>query len=270
MRKYGFLSILLALCLCMTACLPQPQEETVPPTQATEVRPVPLPTDPAEPETTVPMETEPEHSAYYVPDYPVDAILSFFNEVALNSEFAYDPENPAGSLVRKWTGEIRYYIAGDATQEDRLVVQEFMELLGSIPGVPAIVESSDPYDANFTLNFCSQEQLMEENIFADEYTDGFTTIWWQEDSLELSGANVYISLDVEQRYRSRVIRHEIYQSFGMVQDSSRPDSIIYCAAMEADTADEIDLLIITLLYHEDIQCGMDAAACEEIIRQLYY
>ena len=35
-------------------------------------------------------------------------------------------------------------------------------------------------------------------------------------------------------------------------------------------AEDIDLLILQLLYHPDIKCGMNASACEEVIRSLYY
>lgn len=30
------------------------------------------------------------------------------------------------------------------------------------------------------------------------------------------------------------------------------------------------MLVLGLLYHPQIQCGMDAAACEAVIRSLYY
>jgi hypothetical protein len=33
---------------------------------------------------------------------------------------------------------------------------------------------------------------------------------------------------------------------------------------------EVDELILKLLYHPQIQCGMDAQQCEAVIRQLYY
>ena len=32
----------------------------------------------------------------------------------------------------------------------------------------------------------------------------------------------------------------------------------------------VDWLILKLLYHPDIKCGMNAQQCEEIIRKLYY
>lgn len=32
----------------------------------------------------------------------------------------------------------------------------------------------------------------------------------------------------------------------------------------------MDELILKLLYHPDLECGMTARQCEEIIRQLYY
>ena len=56
-----------------------------------------------------------------------------------------------------------------------------------------------------------------------------------------------------------------------MQDTSlRTDSIIYAGYSEPQELTEIDKLLLTLLYHPKIECGMDADACEAIIRELYY
>jgi len=50
----------------------------------------------------------------------------------------------------------------------------------------------------------------------------------------------------------------------------RPDSIIYQEYSEVQDLTLVDWLILRLLYHPDMLCGMDAAQCEAVIRDLYY
>jgi hypothetical protein len=68
-----------------------------------------------------------------------------------------------------------------------------------------------------------------------------------------------------------VILEELYNGLGPIQDTSlREDSIIYAGYSEPQALTEIDWLILQLLYHPDLQFGMDTEACAEVIRQLYY
>ena len=71
--------------------------------------------------------------------------------------------------------------------------------------------------------------------------------------------------------RNSVILEEIYNGLGPVQDTDlRPDSLIYSAYSTPQELTEIDELILKLLYHPDMVCGMNAQECEAVIRQLYY
>ena len=77
--------------------------------------------------------------------------------------------------------------------------------------------------------------------------------------------------DLNQVVRNSVILEEIYNGLGPVQDTVlREDSIIYSYYSEPQSLTEVDELILKLLYHPDIVCGMDATDCEAVIRQLYY
>ena len=52
--------------------------------------------------------------------------------------------------------------------------------------------------------------------------------------------------------------------------SLRLDSIIYQQYSQPQDLTLEDWLLLRLLYHPDILCGMDAAQCEAVIRNLYY
>ena len=68
-----------------------------------------------------------------------------------------------------------------------------------------------------------------------------------------------------------MILEEIYNGLGPIQDTQlRLDSIIYSGYSIPQSLTQVDELILRLLYHPQMQCGMNADACEEVIRQLYY
>ena len=77
--------------------------------------------------------------------------------------------------------------------------------------------------------------------------------------------------DLCQTLRNSVILEELYNGLGPIQDTSlRPDSIIYNEYAEPQCLSQIDKLILTLLYHPDLQPGMNAEEVAAVIRTLYY
>ena len=58
---------------------------------------------------------------------------------------------------------------------------------------------------------------------------------------------------------------------GPVQDTDlREDSLIYSGYTAPQSLSPVDELILKLLYHPEIRCGMTASECEAVIRSLYY
>lgn len=233
---------------------------TIPPAEAivqTITEPIP---------TTEPAPTQPEHSPLYLPDVAVEDVIRYFNEVCLDSEFMNggDP-----SFVQKWTASIHYTLEGEYTEEDLRVLESFENFLNSIEGFPGIQASEDPSGANLRIVFCTQEEILE--IMGQDFinTDGAVTFWYYED--EIYDAIICYRTDVDQQIRNSVILEEIYNGLGPVQDTDlREDSIIYSGFSQPQWLTAMDELLLKLLYHPDILPGMDAAECEQIIRQLYY
>lgn len=269
------LSILLAVPLC--GCGGEPAEteptQTIPTTlsepETTEPETtVPETTEPETtvPETTVPEETEPEHSALYIPGLDVEDLLLYFNEVCLDSEFTNggDP-----TRVQKWIQPIQYAIEGDPTDEDLEVLEGFVQWLNTVEGFPSIGLSDTPENANLRIHFTNQENLLD--ILGSDYADvdGGVTFWYEND--EIFDEVICIRTDLDQYLRNSVILEEIYNGLGPVQDTLlRSDSIIYQEYSEPQSLTETDELILKLLYHPRILCGMDAQDCENVIRELYY
>lgn len=219
------------------------------------------------PETTVPAETEPEHSELYLYDIPVDDVITWFNEVVLDTEFSNGGD---ATLVQKWETPILYTIHGDPTPEDLVVLESFSTSLNYIEGFPGMYPAQDVNESNLHIHFTEQQKIPD--IMGQQYTglDGVVTFWYDGDN-RIYDETICIRTDVEQEVRNSVILEEIYNGLGPVQDTElREDSLIWQGYSIPQDLTLVDWLILRLLYHPDIRCGMDAQACETVIRSLYY
>ena len=100
--------------------------------------------------------------------------------------------------------------------------------------------------------------------------DGAVTFWYDGEN-RIYDEVICIRNDIDQFTRNSVILEEIYNGLGPVQDTSlRSDSLIYQEFSQPQALTQVDELILRLLYHPDMRCGMDAEACETVIRSLYY
>lgn len=241
-----------------TLTLPTETESTSEPEAPTQTDP------PTEPEPTDP--PKPEHSPLYIPGIAVEEVILYFDEVCLDAEFS-SSGNP--DLVQKWDIPIYYEIQGDCTEEDLAALNGFVAWLNTIEGFPGMYEADDPVHTNLTIHFCTEDDLL--MILGDNFygCDAGVTFWYEDNAIY--AATICYRDDLDQELRNSVILEEIYNGLGPVQDSDlRPDSIIYSGFSQPQSLTEIDELILKLLYHPDILCGMNAEECEAVIRELYY
>lgn len=239
---------------------------TIPATAPTETIPI-CATEPAE-ETVAPTadSTESTHSALYIPDTDVEDVITWFNEVCLAAEFinSGDP-----SFLQKWDCPIFYMIYGEPTDDDLAILESFVQWLNTLEGFPGICEAANAQEANLNIHFCTHGEMLS---IMGEWTydlDGAVTFWYDND--RIYDAIVCVRTDLNQHLRNSAILEELYNGLGPIQDTSlRPDSLIYGGYSEPQELTKIDKLILQLLYHPDMKCGMDSTQCEEVIRSIYY
>lgn len=249
--------LLLVLCLFLTSCGAEP-EITVPTEPAPTIQTAPT-------ETTAPP-TAPAHSPLYLEGLSVEDVITYFNEVCLDAEIinSGDP-----SRLQKWEAPIQYSLNGTPTEEDLAVLEGFTGWLNTIEGFPGIREATDPLMANLQIHFCTREEML--RLMGQQFDgmDAAVTFWYREDAIY--DAIICYRTDLDQTLRNSVILEEIYNGLGPIQDTVlRPDSVIYSHYSEPQELTAVDELILKLLYHPRMRCGMDAAQCEAVIRELYY
>ena len=243
MKRYIGLTVILAVLLCACA-----QNKPHSP-EATHT--LPTTTEAAPTETVA---TQPLHSQLYIPGVSVEDVIRYFNEVCLDSEFVNSGDP---SVVQKWAVPISYTLNGDYTQEDLATLGNFEDWLNGIEGFPGISRTDDPARTNLRIHFCTQADMP--TLMGPNFVnmDGAVTFWYDND--RIYNAIICYRTDLDQQLRNSVILEEIYNSLGPIQDTTlRPDSIIYQEFSQPQWLSPMDELILRLLYHPDIQPGMNA------------
>lgn len=196
----------------------------------------------------------------------METVITWFNEVCLDTEY-YGSGDP--TLVQKWDVPIAYCLQGDFDQEDAAVLDSFAQWLNTLEGFPGITRVEDMYQANLQIHFTDAQGLLD--IMGPEFSglDGAVTYWYEYNAI-YDGV-ICVRTDLHRTLRTSVTLEELYNGLGPIQDTMlRPDSIAYQEFSEPQELTKEDELILKLLYHPQIQCGMNAAECERVIRELYY
>ncbi|MBQ6718884.1 MAG: DUF2927 domain-containing protein [Oscillospiraceae bacterium] len=263
--------IMPVLCICIATLLAACRTEDIPIVETT------LPPATVEvvaetvPETTLPPETEPqptqpEHSEFYIPGVSVEDVIRYFEEVCLDAEFTYSGD---ASLIQKWMTPIYYTLNGTYTDEDISVLNGFVQWLNRVEGFPGMYQTEERHLSNLQIYFCDHEEMV--SRMGEEFTgmDASVVFWYEMN--EIYDATICYRTDLDQQLRNSVILEEIYNGLGPIQDTSlRPDSIIYAEFSQPQALTAMDELILRLLYHPQMVCGMNVGDCEAVIRQLYY
>lgn len=194
--------------------------------------------------------TQPEGGALITAEgCTAEEIIDYFCDVALGSEYGDAREN-----VVRWSGPIRYHIAGSPTEEDLELFTALAAALNGVEGFPGISAAEDEDGANLTVNFVSQSEM--DDILGEGY-NGYVTVWWHGDH-DIYEGEIYYSTDISQKLRRAVIVEELCQGLGLLTDTyDHPESIFYQYHLTTDWPTELDWAVIRLLYSAAISPGMD-------------
>lgn len=255
-----------------TTAAPASEPETTSAEEPTALPSTEAPTEQTTGQTTLPEETEPEvtepaHSELYIPGLSVEDVIIYFNEVCLDAEFVNSGD---ATLLQRWEIPIEYTVYGDYTDEDMAVLTGFTEWLNTIEGFPGIKEAEEAWQTNLAIHFCTQEDMI--SILGDDFwgMDGGVTFWYSGNN-DIYDATICYRTEIDQYVRHSVILEEIYNGLGPIQDTDlRFDSLIYSGYSTPQELTAIDELLLKLLYHPAMRCGMNAEECGQVIRQLYY
>lgn len=188
--------------------------------------------------------------------------IRYFLEIALGSEYGM-----GAFTVKKWKTDLKLEIIGQPTPEDLQTVSRVIEELNQILA-PQIRIGIAPAEGNVQVYFIPDAEFYKYEPQGIVYHGGFFWNWWNTAG-ELYQARVVIATDrISQRLRSHLVREELTQALGLMNDSRRhEDSIFYQDYSETTEFSELDCAVIQLLYSEDILPGMSDFEVKEVLRR---
>ena len=177
--------------------------------------------------------------------------IDYFTEIALGAEFG--DEIP---VIKKWTNDIHIKVIGEPTVADlqtiNNIIGDFNELISGIK-----IKLVDKRE-NLTIIFSPESDFtsIDPNYVPTNY--GFFWALWHDDNFVIYNASILISsADITQQERSHLIREELTQSLGLMNDSNKfKDSIFYQEWTDITEFSGIDRAVIKLLYLKNIKPGM--------------
>lgn len=210
------------------------------------------------------IETEEELSDYQI------QIIDYFQDIALGFE------NGNNSLItRKWTHPMRVFVDGNPNDEHTQQINKTINEINDLATDGFRIDLVESLDlSNCHLFFGSSSDFSE--IYPEASSEigsnyGTFYVWWRNN--EINKARIFVDTArptiTEQR---SIIIEEITQSLGLGMDSPKhPNSIFYETSTNGGFATEysdLDKEVIRLLYHPDMQIGINAARVEELLKSI--
>lgn len=184
----------------------------------------------------------------------------YFLEIALGSEYGL-----GDFTVKKWVDDIRIELIGHPTEADRQTVQAVLADINDLIGLQVKIHQVSE-NGNVKVHFIPHSEFYQFEPNGIVFYGGFFWSWWNYAG-EIFRARVVIGSDrIEQIHRDHLIREELTQILGLMNDSNRyQSSIFYQGHSLTQEFSEMDKTIIRLLYNEGISAGMTDYQVKSII-----
>lgn len=147
--------------------------------------------------------------------------IDYFVEIAFDTEYGSKPRG-----IVKWTDDIRIKVYGSPTEADLDTLRQAIEELNRL--LRDVQLSIDEGDPKLRIYFVPQSEFRALIPECQPYHCGFCWAYWDINNTIIKGNILVSTTRVSQKKRSHLIREELTQSLGLLNDSDRyPDSIFY-------------------------------------------
>jgi len=186
--------------------------------------------------------------------------IDYFAEIAFGAEFG-GPE----PVVRRWAVGPTIRVNGSPTQGDRTTLEQVVAELNALMTTTQIslVEGEAAVELHFAPSV-EFPQILPSYVAGNV---GFFWVWWDASQV-FNRSVVLIATDVDAELRRHLIREEVTQMLGLMQDSFKfPESIFYQAFSRVTVYASVDRAIIEMLYGVHVTPGMDRLAAVRGLRR---
>ena len=189
--------------------------------------------------------------------------IDYFLDIAFGSEFG-----GATPLLRRWPSGSGPLIRlnGTPSAGDREVLDSVMAEINRLaPDLDIELVADFP---TVEMHFVPQSEFATLLPQAPPGNNGLVWLWWGEDQY-LVRSVVLISTATDEALRAHIIREEVTQMLGLLQDSFRyPESIFYQAFSDVTEYLPIDRAVIDLLHRPELRVGMTTTEAARVARTL--
>lgn len=195
-------------------------------------------------------------------------VHSYFNEVALGAEFG-----DADASIRKWESDMRIFLRGDWPDFLRTELDVVIADLNTLIDHIDIRVVSSKSESNFIIFVGDPHEYVERvEPSAAPYVEqnyGMFWVYWEKDVIYQGSMYVDpIRADTE-AWQKHLLREELTQSLGLMQDSKKyDDSIFYQNRSYTTSYSELDKRLIQTLYHPQIKAGMKTTEVDSTLDDL--
>ncbi len=198
------------------------------------------------------------------------SVIDYFKDIALGFEFG-----GASEITRRWESDMRIFVGGTPTEilsnELDNIIEEINVLTANSSFSAQIVNNQS--QSNYYIFFGSADDY--ETLFPEvgnlaQSNWGLFYIYWNG-SDQLTNGHMYVDIfrasELEQRH---LLREELTQSLGLAKDSDKYSDSIFQQAFSTKTTAyaQIDEDLIQLLYHPDMNVGLNANQVDGVLRDI--
>ncbi len=186
--------------------------------------------------------------------------IDYFTEIALGAEFG--DETP---VIKKWTDDIRIKVNGEPTEAD---LQTINNIIGDLNELISMIKIKlVDKNENLTITFSPESDFTSIDAHYVPTNYGFFWALWHDDNFVIYEANILVSsTDITQKERSHLLREELTQSLGLMNDSNKyKDSIFFQGWTDITVFSEIDRAVIKLLCQNKIEPGLSKKQVLEVL-----
>ncbi|MGH1363249.1 MAG: DUF2927 domain-containing protein [Calditrichia bacterium] len=195
-----------------------------------------------------------EPIVYKVASYTKEKRLTlqsqYFLDIALGAEYSI-----GDFRIKKWVDNLKIEIVGQPTHADRAelnnVISELNELLDGKLSLEIVATGG-----NVEVLFIPHDRFYEYEPSGLVFTNGFFWNWWNYAGEIYRGRVVVASDRLTQSHRNHLIREELTQLLGLMNDSQKyPESIFFQGHTEINTYCDFDRQVIRMLYDTSLPAG---------------
>ncbi|MEM9246383.1 MAG: DUF2927 domain-containing protein [Cyanobacteria bacterium P01_F01_bin.153] len=190
--------------------------------------------------------------------------LDYFETIAFGSEFS---QSSPVRRVRKWTKNLRISVQGQPTRQDRQMLNRIIGELNELVARDGIRLELTETNPNVWILIVPHRKFAEYEPSYVPGNLGFFYTWWNG-NMELVRSRILISSDrISQEERNHLIREELTQSLGLMNDSwAYQDSTFYQGWTRTQNYSEIDRDLVRILYDPRVKPGQTPTQVRRALR----